>query len=250
MCRRAKAEIRGRLMKLNGRQIRFWLATAVVLLPLAVLVVIAIGTWKANLSFADHAALLSTGATFAAVFLAVEAAVVAIRAYAAATQVPDVTILVGPWDAQTREVCLRAIRSEANNGVRMAAGPDTVLDIEMTLECRTKVSAHHPAVRLEFVGLTALSRSQEDDWEDLEKRGMRRDWTRHLQWDGGSDTIIHGTFRRSLPPVTLNGAVIDPSCKRYKLLIDVVADGFHTHRETNLRLDLRELTTGDASEGS
>jgi len=237
----------GWMSKLDTRDMRrlgLWAAIVGVLLPLAILAFVAIYTSQANLSYGDHAALVGTTAAFAAVFLTVEAAIVAILAYWAATQVPDLDIIVGPHGAESADVRLRARTYVDDAGVRIVQPSDTVLKLTLALECRTKVSARHPAVHIEFVGLK-VPRPQ-PGWQDFQNQW--HGWTGELQWDGGSDEIVHWRLKRPLPPVSLHGGVIDTQCRQHKLLIDVVADGFHKHDERDLHLDLQEMVTCESAE--
>jgi hypothetical protein len=184
-----------------------WIAIIVAILPVGILGVIALYTRNADLSYADHAALLGTAAAFVAVFLAFGAAIVAILAYWAATKVPDLDIVVGPLGEEGSGLRLHAVTYADNTGDRIVRTPKSMaLKLTMTLECRTRVSAHHPAVRVELIGLKLLT--PQTGWDVLESQEFS--WTQKLQWDGGADAIVHWRLGRPLPPVDLQGESLRP----------------------------------------
>jgi hypothetical protein len=103
------------------------------------------------------------------------------------------------------------------------------------LDNKTKYSARNPGMRIEFVGL--LFNALTPGWTPVERQDPTKNGYRSIQWDGGTDNIIHGHWMRSLPELNLSESIIlskDPA-----LLVTVVADGCSPSRSwISLRLDI------------
>jgi len=110
-------------------------------------------------------------------------------------------------------------------------GSDTILMV--VLENKTKYAARNPGLRIEFFGL--LFNGPPPEWTPVERWG-EKNGLKAIQWDGGTDNIVHGKWSRALPIVGFNEIVVHGPMPSLK--VTVVADGCRP-KEFNFPLNVR-----------
>jgi hypothetical protein len=90
----------------------------------------------------------------------------------------------------------------------------------VVLENTTKYAARNPGLRIHFDGL--LYNAPPYGWTSVEQWG-EKNGQKAIQWDGGTENIVHGKWSRTLPIVGLNEIVIISA--KPTLVVTVVADG-------------------------
>jgi hypothetical protein len=187
----------------------------------AVLVLsVIIGGWTLGLGTHDQVALVSTALVIYTCLLTAVAAIVALLAYLAATGRPDLDIAITFNFSFPNEPVFVAQRDEeATLGWRTIERFKQSL-ATVTLKNASSYAAKNPGVRIELEGLGGFGEQQ--GWETLTfatSVGVTA-----IQWDGGTDSIIHGRWSRALPSLDLSDIkelVRDGTA----LVVTVVADG-------------------------
>jgi hypothetical protein len=84
----------------------------------------------------------------------------------------------------------------------------------------TKYAARNPGLRIRFDGL--LFNGLPAGWTSVERWG---EWNglKAIQWDGGTENIVHGKWSRTLPILGFNEII--PITDEPTLVVTVVADG-------------------------
>jgi hypothetical protein len=99
----------------------------------------------------------------------------------------------------------------------------------------TRYAAQNPGLRITFDGLyfNAINEGWaiEDSWGDM--RGAKA-----IQWDGGTENIIHGNWSRRLPSLDFNGVIVYRLDPPPELVVTVVSDGCRPRVE-NIKIELR-----------
>jgi hypothetical protein len=99
----------------------------------------------------------------------------------------------------------------------------------------TRYAAQNPGLRITFEGLYVKHLcpgwTVADSWGDV--RGLKA-----IQWDGGSENIIHGRWSRRLPDLDFNSVTVYRLNPPPKLVLTLVADGCKP-RVSNITLNVR-----------
>ena len=95
---------------------------------------------------------------------------------------------------------------------------DTICTV--VLKNTTKYAARNPGVRISFDGL--LYNVPPVGWTSVERWG-EKNGQKAIQWDGGTENIVHGKWSRTLPILGFNEVVVTTG--EPALIITVVADG-------------------------
>lgn len=199
--------------------------------------------WRFGLGRADLATRINTVAAVSAFVLVAATLFVALIAYLAATGQPDLTVGVNGQEPGTH----RALELLASQHMIVTAKFHTE-QLLVSLVNRSRYSARNPGVRIVLWGLAKLRPQQ--GWIVVNDGSVGG--TAVIQWDGGADQMIHGSWSRSLPVLDLAGATLtyqSPERKPYpELKMYVVADGV---KPTLHSFDLRvEQVPGEPLHGA
>ena len=221
------------------RSLRFWLTLAGSIIALASVLTI-VGVWIGSSKFdlpagADKVTRINTVVAASAYIAAIIAAIFALIAYWQASGLPSLKPeisflpLDAPLTATSRQpppwvnidwLPLPFISHRTEHSVPILDRPpsDRILTVVLTNE--TKYAARNPGLRIQFDGL--LFNGIPPEWTSVERWG---EWNglKAIQWDGGTDNIVHGKWSRTLPPVGFNEIAVISA--RPTLIVTVVADG-------------------------
>ncbi|MFE9601989.1 hypothetical protein [Streptomyces hokutonensis] len=220
------------------RDSRAW-ATVITIIVLGAGPVFLIGMgiwdWKLGLHTEDRVAVVNTVIAAASWLLVAVAGVVALLAYRDASGRPDLHI----------EITFNF--SFPNEPVFLAGDavtPDQHRQIEafkqvsatVTLSNASLYAAKNPGVRIELEGLNDIG--QQSGWQDewVHMLGIHS-----LQWEGGTESIVHGEWSRTLPALDFTGLTeLDPG--NAALVVTLVADGVAPART---RMPVRFLNSAE-----
>lgn len=221
------------------RGLRFWIALAGSIIVIGSLLAIA-SVWKWNVEFglprsADKVTRINTIVAASAYIAAIVAAVFALIAYWQASGLPSLEPEISflPLDAPLWATSgepppwvkvdwspFRFIYRRTEHSVPIIDRTNSDRILTVVLTNKTKYAARNPGLRIQFDGL--LFNGIPTEWTSVERWG---EWNglRAIQWDGGTDNIIHGKWSRTLPIVGFNEVVV--SSDNPTLVLTVVADG-------------------------
>ena len=221
------------------RSFRVWLTLAGSIIALATVLTI-VGVWVGNLKFdfpasADKVTRINTVVAASAYIAAIIAAVFALIAYWQASGRPslrpDISFLPiyspdfvatfqppPPWVNEHSMPWPLFSQDSVLMLERMGSGTTLTVDLFNT----TKYAARNPGVRIEFDGL--LFNGVPAGWTSVGRWG---EWNglKTIQWDGGTDNIVHGKWTRTLPIVSFNEIAVLNSWVLPALIVTVIADG-------------------------
>jgi hypothetical protein len=189
--------------------------------------------------------------------------VIAVSAYAAA-MIGVVIALIAYWQASGRpslepeitfprslpnELMFEAYRplqlpdwidAVARDQARMLQIKDANLLCTITIKNSTRYAAQNPGLRIRFEGLYLNTLGA--GWSVAESWGDRRG-AKAIQWDGGTENIIHGKWSRRLPDLDFSDAIIYQLDPPPALGITIVSDGCRP-RTRNIKINLRDTSLG------
>jgi hypothetical protein len=87
-----------------------------------------------------------------------------------------------------------------------------------------KYSARNPGLRIEFDGLL-FNPTKSSGWAVVERWHPVFNGAKAIQWDGGTENIIHGQWTRTLPDLNLGKVLIFRFQPPPAFIVTVVADG-------------------------
>lgn len=90
----------------------------------------------------------------------------------------------------------------------------------LVLKNESRYTARNPGVRIKFQGFVGIP--GQNYWQTTTH--VTSVGVTEIQWDGGTDHMIHGEWSRTLPTFSLLGASLLPD-EQPKLIVTVVADG-------------------------
>lgn len=188
----------------DARWLRVAAATAITLGVATVGGVLAAGLLAVKT--ADKAAVIADVLAAATLALAGIAALVALRAYLIAAGKPDLVLLrrdAGRWPLRLSTQPRAPGHSLPRIGANPRPGLPYVRSIELALQNIGGYSARNPAVKITFHGFWAPV--QPSGWSTI--RSGPGGTVQSVQWDGGADYAVHGSWTRVLPPVVLDGGL-------------------------------------------
>ena len=199
------------------------------------LVAIAIGTvWKAFSVWADKSLtpdqrLAALGNSFGAgtFALALVASGVALLAYWISLQRPRLLPIISSDDFEKGILHVGAgrpangERSIVRLGGYLRNTPELVLNI--AIKNISDWSARNVAVKVTFSGIRAVPHPAE--WT-IAARDRVTNQIVAINWEGGMDRAIHGQYSRDLPPIFLNGAILEAPATDCAFEVEAVAEGF------------------------
>jgi hypothetical protein len=206
------------------RRIGLWVyGGLVVALLLATAIMAALSWFAVDASFSDRLVEVTNSLTAGALALAGVGGLIALRAYAAATGLPEILIRVQAPALQFNEAVL-----EGRSGGNLIYF-DSYPTMEISLWNTSGFSARNPAVtvRLENFFRDRDQAGLSAGWADVDF--WNRDIT-GMQWDGGSAYYLHGYAVRRLPDLTLTGLYSIPAMGHPKIIVEILADGGYRRR--------------------
>jgi hypothetical protein len=180
-----------------------------------------VSTWPWGLT--DRLTAIADAFAFVALVDAAIAALVAVAAYYQATRKPDLWLLVGLSNEDPKQVALRGQIAPTFEFKRREATVQAleVIELRIWLENRNQYTARNPALRmyLDANGVNLASAGWGLPGWSVTPGG------KSLQWDGGADLAVHGTWERPLPLLQLPAH--GPTAQSpYVFRWELVADGF------------------------
>jgi hypothetical protein len=191
-----------------------------------------IWNWKLFLpATADKTTRINTVVAVSAYVAAALAAVIALVAYWQASGRPSLKSEITFPGLRPNELAFEAYKpskvsdwvdTDKRADIRMLQLRDANLLGTVVIKNSTRYAAQNPGLRISFDGLyfNALSSgwTVADSWGD--QRGAKA-----IQWDGGTESIIHGKWSRKLPDLDFNGVIVHRLNPPPRLFITIVSDG-------------------------
>ncbi|MFD5636225.1 hypothetical protein ACFWJM_19140 [Streptomyces sp. NPDC127077] len=207
-------------MKLNLRNLTTT-ATFVIIAAGGVLLYGVLGWhWTLGLEIHDRTTLLNTVLVIYTCLLTAVAAVVALLAYRSATGRPALDIeITFNFSSPNEPVFLAAERT--GNGLAWR-NIDSFKQSFATVVLKNSslYAAKNPGVRIELEGLGGIGAQL--GWEDIKR--VPQIGTIAIQWNGGTDSIVHGRWSRTLPSLDFS-ELIELDRNKTALVVTLVADG-------------------------
>ncbi|WP_269857944.1 hypothetical protein [Streptomyces sp. RPT161] len=206
------------------RDLRVWIAiltvVAVAVGPGA-LCGVAFGGWKFGLHTDDQVAIINTVIAAASWLLVAVAGVVALLAYLAASGRPDLSIeITFNFSFPNQPVFLAREDPDSEGWLQIRSYKQTRATV--TLHNASVYAAKNPGVRIEFEGLYGMAEPP-SGWNAV--LFVTTVGIQALQWDGGTDSIVHGQWSRALPALDLDGMRLAQAGKDGALVVTLAADG-------------------------
>jgi hypothetical protein len=188
--------------------------------------------WRYGLPTTDKTQIVNTVISACALALVGWGAVVALLAYISATGSPDLKPEITFNFSQPNQPVFMAHAGSPESGDFLMVEPFKQVDGRVVVYNKSKYAARNPGVLIELEGC-GLRDSPLGEWRKVTAVNMIG--VTSMQWDGGADYIIHGKWRRTLPPLNFSGLASysrDPS-----ITVSVAADGF-APLKTNIPLKI------------
>jgi hypothetical protein len=188
--------------------------------------------WKLMLPAAtDKATRINTIVAVSAYAAALVGVIIALIAYWQASGRPSLEPEITFPYSQPNQLAFEAYRpqqipdwvdSDKRAIVRMLQIKDVSLLGTIIIKNSTRYAAQNPGLRIRFEGLYFNAQSPGwtvvDSWGDM--RGAKA-----IQWDGGTENIIHGKWSRRLPDLDFSEIIIYRFDPPPELVVTVVSDG-------------------------
>jgi hypothetical protein len=210
-------------------------AVAVIIVVVTALVIIGTWIWDWSLflpATTDKATRINTVVAASAYVAALTGVVIALIAFLQASGRPSLRPEITFPRSKPNELVFDVYRpmqipawvnvGEKSN-IRMLQTQNNDLLGTIIIKNSTMYAAQNPGLRITFEGLyynspTSPGWTVADSWGDL--RGVKA-----VQWDGGSENIIHGKWSRRLPDLDFNSVIVYRLDPPPELVLTVVSDG-------------------------
>ncbi|WP_329529655.1 hypothetical protein [Streptomyces sp. NBC_01462] len=181
------------------------------------------GGWTLGLHTDDRAIIVNTALVIDTCLLTAVAALLALLAYRVATGLPSLDIAITFNFSFPNEPVFVAVPD--NDDEASGGGNRSIQNFKqgiatVTLTNSSNYAAKNPGVRIALEGLGGLG--EHKGWEQVVF--VTSVGTTQIQWDGGTDSIVHGQWSRSLPALDL-GDVQELTPGATALVVTIVADG-------------------------
>jgi hypothetical protein len=178
--------------------------------------------WKFFLpATVDKATRINTIVAVSAYTAAALGAIIALMAYWQASGRPSLKPEITFPSLKANELVFKIDASERTD-VRMLKTRDMNLFGTVRIRNSTQYAAQNPGLRISFEGLyfnaISVGWTVADSWGDM--RGAKA-----VQWDGGTESIIHGKWSRTLPDLDFNAVIICRLSPPPELIMTIVSDG-------------------------
>jgi|SRR5262252_4852936 len=191
---------------------------AVLLLTLPVTVVLGAWAWTWSDKFADQLAAVTSVFATGTFVLAVVAGVIALAAYIASIQPPELDVELEVRFAKPNQP--EFFVDHANKGAADYAKVLGPQELVIRIHNRSRFSARNPACRIELKGLAGMFSSR-DEWSFL--RFALQGYAVLAQWDGGANYMIHGRWSRDIRLSLHDTLDLETD---HEVVIELVAEGF------------------------
>ena len=222
------------------RRLRFWIVLVGTMLVLGSIAAIA-AVWGWDVKFGlphgtDKVTRINTIVAATAYLAAIVAAIFALIAYWQTSGLPSFRVEIVFRPSNSATPAFTATPRQAPPWVDASCAPipssysqesvpildrtssETILTVVVTNTA--KYAARNPGVRIHFDGL--LYNAPPSGWTSAERWG-EKNGQKAIQWDGGTENIIHGKWSRTLPDVGFGEVAVISDTPT--LVITVVADG-------------------------
>ncbi|MFJ5035446.1 hypothetical protein ACIQB5_47260 [Streptomyces sp. NPDC088560] len=184
----------------------------------ACLIGMGIWDWKFGLPTDDRVAIVNTVIAAASWLLVAVAGVVALLAYLDASGRPDLHIEITFNFSFPNEPVFLAADAETPEQRRQVV-PFKQVRATVTINNASLYAAKNPGVRIELEGLRGIDNQS----------GWHAEWAHMLgihsiQWEGSTDSIVHGKWSRTLPGLDFTG-LTELAPGNTALVVTLVADG-------------------------
>ena len=187
----------------------------------------AFGDWRFGLPTHDKTTVINTVVAVGAFILVAWGVVVALAAYVSATGTPDLSVEITVEYMPSNKLVFQGAVQQQSELRENARDHQRSFVVHGQTKCEviitnvSKYSARNPGVRIAIFGLGGVP--PQEGWTII---SPRRPYGPHeIQWDGGTDYIIHGQWSRTLPNLEMGGVFTQPPWDP-AFRVDVAADGF------------------------
>jgi hypothetical protein len=178
-----------------------------------------VGGWTLGLGTHDRVAIANTALVIYTCLLTAVAAFVALLAYLAATGRPALDIeITFNFSFPNEPVFLSAPSEEGDWGRKILGFKQAIARV--TLQNKSVYAAKNVGVRVELKGLGGLG--DQEGWQPVDF--VTTVGVTAIQWDGGTDSIVHGQWSRALPALDFSD-VLELGRDDTALVVTLVADG-------------------------
>lgn len=217
----------------RGPRLRLWcfVGTVFVFVVCGVLLSLAYSGNTLGLETHDESLLVTAAAALCALLFAAVAAALAMAAFWAASDRPDLEVqaVVNGSDPNPSEVVLTLGNSFPGKQVRWVPAE---LGINLELENHARYSARNPAVRLLLYGF-ASAQTVSLGW--MQASTTPRDGASHeFLWGVGSRLAIHGGWSQQVDRISFMQVQFDTDAEKHVIVIEYVAEGMAPKSRTIL----------------
>lgn len=181
--------------------------------------------WRYGLPTHDKTVVVNTVFAACALGLVGWGVIVALAAYISATGSPNLSFEITFNFSYPNKPVFKAHVGFPEPGAALTAEPFKQLDGRVVIRNRSKYAARNPGVLIEFKNCSLPDPPDLGEWRKVSTGNMVG--VTSIQWDGGANYIIHGRWRRTLPPLDFR-SLAAYSCDSH-LLVSIAADGFDPH---------------------
>ena len=220
---------------------------AAIFVAATILAVLGTWIWDWNLllpATTDKATRINTVVAASAYVAAMVGVIVAVIAYWQASGRPSLESEISFSNLQANELTFEAYKPSRipdwvgtvqRISTRMLRIKDADLVGTVAIRNSSTYAAQNPGLRIRFDGLyfNALS----PGWTVAESWGDARG-AKAIQWDGGTENIIHGKWSRRLPDLDFRGVIVYRLDPPPQLIVTIVSDGCRP-RVKNILVSLR-----------
>jgi hypothetical protein len=210
----------------------FWWVGAAALIGLVTTgsFLVAYHLWNSSWGLTDRLTAMADSFACAALIDAALGGWVAVAAYYQATRKPNLLLLVALFKEQMREVALSGQKTPVYEFKRrpVTTIAAEVIEFHVSLKNLSRYSARNPSLRMH------LDLSGVNVGGTLSHGWVLNSGRTSIQWDGGADLSVHGSWERAMPLLQLqaHGPARD---QPYGFRCEVVADGFRRDFEVLIR---------------
>jgi hypothetical protein len=212
------------LSMLRGPRLRFWclVGTVLVFVVCGALLGLAYGGVTLGLGTHDKSLLVTAAAALGALLFAAVAAALAMAAYWAASERPDLELqaVVNGSEPNPSEIVLTLGNAVPGKPARWVPA---ALRLGLELRNQARYSARNPAVRVLLYGFAVAELMSTSRW--TQAATPRDGASREFLWGVGLDLAIHGSWSQQLDPISFLRLQLDMAAPRHEIVIEYVAEG-------------------------
>jgi hypothetical protein len=202
---------------------RVWIVLAtlgMILAASAAVIGTAFWNWKFALKGVDHATRINTVVAVSAYVLVAATLVIALIAYLAATGRPSMSPEITFGMSRQNNLVFELDETRAAPWRYVKKGKQS--EARVVIHNRSKYAARNPGMRVILDGLGGLV--EQPGWTVIASENQIGPTA--IQWDGGTNYMIHGSWSRTLPALDFSGVFGYRHDPPAELIVSLVADGF------------------------